>query len=211
MLAKEVTVVGSGQVRGAPDILNADIGIEVVAPDVSGAVSESNDKARQMIDAIVAAGVAPEGRTDKRSVRPAAVRRQWWTVRRRQRDRLPGRPTRYESSSAISTKPLLSWTPASRRAETRHGSATSPSPSTTDSQLLADARHPGLRGREEPCRAVRRSCPVRPLENVVTITEAHDTSGGQTMRAPDASMSDMVLAPGTQQVSFEVTVTWSLG
>lgn len=45
----------------------------------------------------------------------------------------------------------------------------------------------------------------------MTITEAHDTSGGQTMRAPDASMSDMVLAPGTQQVSFEVTVTWSLG
>ncbi len=43
--AKEVTVVGSGQVRGgAPDILNADIGIEVVAPDVSGAVSEANDK-----------------------------------------------------------------------------------------------------------------------------------------------------------------------
>ena len=69
--AKEVTVVGSGQVRGAPDILNADIGIEVVAPDVSGAVSEANDKARQMIDAIVAAGVAPEDvQTSDLSVQP---------------------------------------------------------------------------------------------------------------------------------------------
>ena len=35
---KVVTVVGSGEVRGAPDILNADIGIEVSAPDVSAAV-----------------------------------------------------------------------------------------------------------------------------------------------------------------------------
>ncbi|GAA3177741.1 hypothetical protein GCM10020255_069910 [Rhodococcus baikonurensis] len=68
--AKEVTVVGSGQVRGAPDILNADIGIEVVAPDVSGAVSESNDKARQMIDAIVAAGVAP--RTYRQAICPSS-------------------------------------------------------------------------------------------------------------------------------------------
>ena len=90
MPPREVTVVGSGQVRGAPDILNADIGIEVVAPDVSGAVSESNDKARQMIDAIVAAGVAPEDvQTSDLSVQPQYDASGGPFVGG-QRDRLPG-------------------------------------------------------------------------------------------------------------------------
>ena len=79
-----------------------------------------------------------------------------------------------------------------------------------DSQLLADAR---TRAFEDAKNRAEQYADLSgtSLENVVTITEAHDTSGGQTMRAPDASMSDMVLAPGTQQVSFEVTVTWALG
>ncbi|NMM92551.1 hypothetical protein B2J88_51435, partial [Rhodococcus sp. SRB_17] len=42
---KEVTVVGTGEVRGAPDILTAVIGVELVEPDVGGAVSQSNEKA----------------------------------------------------------------------------------------------------------------------------------------------------------------------
>uniref|UniRef100_UPI0038B2D1ED SIMPL domain-containing protein n=2 Tax=Bacillati TaxID=1783272 RepID=UPI0038B2D1ED len=67
-----------------------------------------------------------------------------------------------------------------------------------DSQLLADAR---TRAFEDAKNRAEQYADLSgtSLENVVTITEAHDTSGGQTMRAPDASMSDMVLAPGTQQ------------
>lgn len=33
-----VTVVGAGQVRGAPDTLNADLGVEVSADNVSAAI-----------------------------------------------------------------------------------------------------------------------------------------------------------------------------
>lgn len=207
--AKEVTVVGSGQVRGAPDILNADIGIEVVAPDVSGAVSEANDKARQMIDAIVSAGVAPEDvQTSDLSVQPQYDASGGPFV--------GGNVTGYRATNSVrivvrdldKASSVLDAGIAAGGNAARLGNVAFAI--DDDSQLLADAR---TRAFEDAKNRAEQYADLSgtSLENVVTITEAHDTSGGQTMRAPDASMSDMVLAPGTQQVSFEVTVTWALG
>ncbi len=151
-------------------------------------------------------GVAPRGRADKRSVRPAAVRRQRRTVRRRQRDRLPGdqlgtnrRPRSRQGLFCLDAG-IAAGGNAARLGNVAFAI-------DDDSQLLADAR---TRAFEDAKNRAEQYADLSgtSLENVVTITEAHDTSGGQTMRAPDASMSDMVLAPGTQQVSFEVTVTW---
>ncbi|MDT0407194.1 SIMPL domain-containing protein, partial [Streptomyces edwardsiae] len=39
--ARQVTVVGSGQVQGVPDTLTADVAMEFTAPDVSGALNQS--------------------------------------------------------------------------------------------------------------------------------------------------------------------------
>lgn len=206
--AKEVTVVGSGQVRGAPDILNADIGIEVVAPDVSGAVSESNDKARQMIDAIVSAGVAPEDvQTSDLSVQPqydgsggpfggATVTgyRATNSVRVVVRD--------LGKASAVLDAGIAAGGDAARLNTVAFDI-------DDDSALLADAR---TRAFEDAQNRAEQYADLSgmSLSNVITITEAPGTTGDQTMRAPGGAMLDMAIAPGTQQVSFEVTVTWAL-
>src|SRR6266568_1718515 len=66
-----VTVIGSGQVQGAPDTLNSDLGVEVIAPDVSTAISTANTQAKAVIDAMVAAGARREDiRTTDVSVQP---------------------------------------------------------------------------------------------------------------------------------------------
>lgn len=69
--SRDVTVVGKGEVKGAPDVLRADVGVSVTAPDVSGAMSKANDKARAVIDAVTGAGVAKEDvQTSELSVNP---------------------------------------------------------------------------------------------------------------------------------------------
>lgn len=203
---KEVTVVGTGEVRGAPDILTAGIGVEVVAPDVSGAVSQSNEKARAMIDAMVAAGVATEDvQTSDLSIQP----------------QYNGNP--YDGGSVTGYRATNSVRIIVRDLDTASGVLdagiaaggnaarlnTVAFDIDDDSVLLADARARAFA--DAKTRAEQYAdLSGTSLSNVVTITEAPGTTGGPTMRAPDASMSDMVIAPGTQQVSFEVTVTWAL-
>ncbi|MDI9917131.1 SIMPL domain-containing protein [Rhodococcus sp. IEGM 1379] len=204
---KEVTVVGTGEVRGAPDILTAGIGVEVVAPDVSGAVSQSNEKARAMIDAMVAAGVAAEDvQTSDLSVQP-------------QYDGNPyggGNVTGYRATNSVRiiVRQLDKASGVLDAGIAAGGNAarlnTVAFDIDDDSKLLADARTRAFQ--DAKTRAEQYAdLSGTSLSNVVTITEAHNTTGNQDMmRSPSASMSDMMIAPGTQQVSFEVTVTWSL-
>ncbi|NMM84191.1 hypothetical protein B2J88_07425 [Rhodococcus sp. SRB_17] len=205
---KEVTVVGTGEVRGAPDILTAGIGVEVVAPDVTGAVSQSNEKARAMIDAMVAAGVATEDvQTSDLSVQP-------------QYDGNPyggGTVTGYRATNSVRiiVRDLDKASGVLDAGIAAGGNAarlnTVAFDIDDDSKLLADAR---TRAFEDAKTRAEQYADLSgtSLSNVVTITEAHNTTGNQNMdmsgmRSPS---NDMVIAPGTQQVSFEVTVTWSL-
>ena len=55
--ARQVTVVGSGEVQGVPDTLTADVGIEVVAPDVTAAMNQANERQQAVIDALSARGI----------------------------------------------------------------------------------------------------------------------------------------------------------
>lgn len=54
---RQVTVVGSGQVQGAPDTVTADVGIEVVAPDATAAMNQTSERQRSVIDALTAGGI----------------------------------------------------------------------------------------------------------------------------------------------------------
>ena len=49
--ARQVTVVGTGEVQGTPDTVTADVGIEVVAPDVTTAMNQTNQRQQAVIDA----------------------------------------------------------------------------------------------------------------------------------------------------------------
>lgn len=204
---KEVTVVGTGEVRGTPDIMTAGIGVEVVAPDVTGAVSQSNEKARAMIDAMVTAGVAAEDvQTSDLSVQP-------------QYDGNPyggGTVTGYRATNSvrITVRDLDTASGVLDAGIAAGGNAarlnTVAFDIDDDSTLLADAR---TRAFEDAKTRAEQYADLSgtALSNVVTITEAHNTTGNQDMmRSPGGSMADMVIAPGTQQLSFEVTVTWAL-
>ncbi|MGV9667917.1 SIMPL domain-containing protein [Nocardia niigatensis] len=69
---RTVTVTGTGKVQGTPDVLNADLGTEVSATDVSAAVNQANDKAKAITDAMVAAGAKREDvKTSDLSVQPS--------------------------------------------------------------------------------------------------------------------------------------------
>ena len=54
---RQVTVVGAGQVQGAPDTLTVNASIEFVAPDVSGAMNQTSDRQKAVIDALVGFGI----------------------------------------------------------------------------------------------------------------------------------------------------------
>src|SRR5690348_10808185 len=54
---RQVTVVGAGEVQGAPDTLNVNASIEFVAADVSGAMNQTSERQRAVIDALVGAGI----------------------------------------------------------------------------------------------------------------------------------------------------------
>ena len=54
---RQVTVVGAGEVQGTPDTLTVNASIEFVAPDVTGAMNQTSDRQKAVIDALVGSGI----------------------------------------------------------------------------------------------------------------------------------------------------------
>ena len=54
---RQVTVVGAGEVQGTPDTLTVNASIEFVAPDVTGAMNQTSERQRAVIDALVGSGI----------------------------------------------------------------------------------------------------------------------------------------------------------
>ena len=54
---RQVTVVGSGEVKGVPDTLTADVSIEAVAPDVTTAMNQTNDRQKAVLAALSGGGI----------------------------------------------------------------------------------------------------------------------------------------------------------
>ena len=54
---RQVTVVGAGEVQGTPDTLTVNASIEFIAPDVTGAMNQTSDRQKAVIDALVGSGI----------------------------------------------------------------------------------------------------------------------------------------------------------
>ena len=54
---RQVTVVGSGEVQGTPDTLTVNASIEIIAPDAAGAMNQTSERQRAVIDALVGSGI----------------------------------------------------------------------------------------------------------------------------------------------------------
>ena len=82
---RQVTVVGAGQVQGTPDTLTVNASMEFLAPDVTGAMNQTNERQQAVINALVAAGIDAQGHRHHPGRPAAAVRH-----RRHHDRRVPG-------------------------------------------------------------------------------------------------------------------------
>ncbi|MFF3221942.1 SIMPL domain-containing protein [Nocardia suismassiliense] len=205
---RHVTVVGSGQVRGAPDILNADLGVEVTAENVSAAIARANDKAKAMTDAVVGAGATREDvRTTDVSIQPQ------YSGGPNGGDTVIG--YRATNSVRVVVRDLTKASGVLDSAIKAGGNETrlrSVSFAIDDnSQLLADARARAFADAKARAEQYAVLAGVQ-LTEVDTITEAssHDDDSANKMSAQDAAPQSVPLEPGTQTVTFTVKVTWGL-
>ncbi|WP_280355416.1 SIMPL domain-containing protein [Nocardia otitidiscaviarum] len=200
---RDVSVVGTGQVRGAPDVLNADLGAQVKAGDVSAAVDGVNAKAKAMTDAMVEAGVAREDiQTSELSVQPEYSSE--------------GRViTGYRATNSVHVvvRDLDKASAVLDAAVKAGGNDTRISNVSFDlsdnTQLLEDARARAFADAKSRAQQYADLAGLK-LGDVETITE--NSSGNYPpgpMRA-DAATPEFSLEPGQQTVTFTVNVTWNL-
>jgi len=199
--ARQVTVIGSGEVQGVPDTLTADVGIEVVAPDVTAAMNQSSDRQRAVIDALTARGIAAEDiSTTTVSLQPqygdkSAI-------------------TGYQAGNSIrvTIRELDAASSTLSTIVTAGGNATrinSVSYSIEDdSKLLSDARARAFNDAKNRAQQYAELSGLT-LGRVISISEAPGgapppVAGGQGVAA------DVPLQPGQQTVSFSVTAVWEL-
>lgn len=200
--ARQVTVVGSGQVQGVPDTLTADVAMEFTAPDVSGALNQSSQRQQAVIDAVVGSGVdLKDISTTQVSVQPQF-----------NDNTISG----YRASNAIKVK-IRDTAKASQTLAliaSTGGDATRINSVDysieDDSDLVRDAR---ARAFDDAKNRAEQYAGLSGLDlgKVISISEQ---SGGSTPPTPTpmprAAMEAVPLAPGQQTVAFSVTVVWEL-
>jgi uncharacterized protein YggE len=199
---RQVTVVGSGQVQGAPDTLTADVGIEFTATDVTAATNQSNQRQQAVIDAVDNAGV------DRKDISTIGL-----TVQP-QYDGTAGAITGYRAENTIEIKirKLDSASHVLAVVVSTGGDATRISSVRysieDDSQLVKDARARAFQDAENRAEQYARLSQLQ-LGQVISISEAPSAvPPTATQRAPMAM--DIPLEPGRQTVSFSVIVVWEL-
>ncbi|WP_330250795.1 SIMPL domain-containing protein [Nocardia sp. NBC_00565] len=198
---REVTVVGTGQVRGVPDTLKADLGVEVNADNVSTAIAGANEKAKAMTDAMVAAGLAREDvQTTDVSIQPQYS------------------PDGHVISGYQATNTVhivirdLTKSSAILDAGTKAGGNSTRMRGVSfaiddDSKLLADARSRAFADAKSRADQYAVLAGMK-LADVITINEASSRDDS----TPKVGAADSFqLEPGTQTVTFTVKVTWGLG
>jgi len=201
---REVTVVGSGHVQGVPDTLTADVGIEFVAPDVTSAMNQTNERMQTVIDALAARGVdSKDISTTQVSLQPqygdnSAI-------------------TGYRASNKIQVK-IREIHAASQVLAAIAGSGADAARINSvsysiddDSKLVKDARTRAFQDAEDRAQQYAQLSGLS-LGKVISISEAP----GATPPPPPVPMSrgemvtEVPLQPGEQTVSFSVTAVWEL-
>jgi uncharacterized protein YggE len=202
---RQVTVVGAGQVQGVPDTLTADVGIEFTAPDVTTAMSQTNDRQQAVINALTGAGV------DRKDISTTEVSLQ------PEHDSSADIISGYRANNSIRVKihPTDSASHVLAVIVGTGGDATrinSVSYSIADdSQLVKDARTRAFQDAKNRADQYAQLSGLK-LGKIISISEA---SGGTSTMPPAPPRSGGIaeavpLEPGQQTVSFSVTAVWQL-
>lgn len=202
---RQVTVVGAGKVQGTPDILNVNVSMEAVAPDVSGALNQSSERQQAVIKALVDAGV------DRKDISTSQVSLQPQYVQ--DGNAISG----YRASNSIDVKiRKLDWASQGLALIASTGGDATRINSVSfaiedDSQLIRDARTRAFEDAKSRAEQYAQLSGLT-LGPVISISEAAGSAGPpMPMQMPRAAaMEDVPLEPGQQTVGFSVTVVWEL-
>jgi uncharacterized protein len=204
---RQVTVLGSGEVQGAPDTLNVNASIEFIAPDVTGAMNQTSDRQQAVINALVDAGVERKDiNTSEVSLQPqfsGASENPQAIVGYRASNSIDIKIRQLDAASQALALIVSSGGNATRINSVNYSIE-------DDSQLVRDARGRAFNDAKERAEQYAQLS-GQDLGNVMSISEAP----GSTPPTPVPStrgdeMAAVPLAPGQQTVGFSVTVVWEL-
>lgn len=202
---RQVTVVGSGEVQGRPDTLNAQVSIEATAPDVTAAMNQTSDRMQAVVNALVNSGI------DRNDIATTNVTLQ---------PQYGGGDTpsiiAYQASNSISVK-IRNLNSASQTLGligTTGGDNTRINSVSyaidDDSQLVKDARTRAFDDAKDRAEQYAQLAGLT-LGDVISISEsAGTTPPAPPTPMPRAAMEAVPLEPGQQTVAFSVTVIWEL-
>ena len=202
-----VTVVGAGEVQGTPDTLTVNASMEFVAPDVSGALNQSSDRQKAVMNALVGSGIDRKDiSTTQVSLQPQFAGGDSTTI------------IGYRASDSIDAKvrKLDTASQALALIASTGGDATRINSVNLsiedDSQLVKDARARAFNDAKDRANQYAQLSGLD-LGKVMSITE----SGGATPPPPPmpysrggAEMAAVPVEPGQQTVGFSVTVIFEL-
>lgn len=204
--ARQVTVVGTGEVQGIPDTLTADVGVQVTAPDVTAAMNQTAERQRAVIDALTARGIdAKDISTTSVSLQPQYAENSAVTGYRADNSI---RVTLRELDGASAT--LATVVAAGGNATRINGVSYS---IADDSALVRDARARAFADAESRARQYAELAGLA-LGKVISISEtaaAIPTPSPVPMPREAPMAADVPLSPGQQTVGFTVTAVWELG
>ena len=200
---RQVTVVGSGHVQGVPDTLTADAAIEVVAPDVTAAMNQTNQRQQAVIDALTGGGI------DAADISTTGV-----TLQPQYGDNSAITGYRAGNSIEVKIRKLDNASGALAAIVNAGGNSTRINSVTysieDDSKLVSDAR---ARAFEDAKGRAQQYATLAGLSlgKVISISEAPGGGPPPPMPMPRGAMADAVpLQPGQQTVGFSVTAVWEL-
>ena len=200
--ARQVTVVGSGEVQGTPDTVTADVGIEVVAPDVAQAMSRTSERQKAVIDALTAEGIDPA------DIRTTAV-----DVGPQYGENSVVTGYRAGNSINVTIRALDTAPRALSSIITAGGDATRLNAVNftidDDSKLVTEARARAFEDAKARAGQYAQLSGMS-LGRVISISEAPGNGPPPPAPAPKAMAADVPLQPGQQTVSFSVTAVWEL-
>ena len=201
---RQVTVVGTGQVQGAPDTLTADVAIEATAPDVTTAMNQSSNRARAVIDAL-----ANTAKVDRKDISTSSVSLEPQTG--------PDSSTitgyRARNSITVKIRDLGSASQTLALIVSTGGNAARINSVDfsieNDSQLVKGARAQAFDDAKARAEQYAQLSGLE-LGDVISISESGGTTSPPAPPMPRAGVESVPLEPGRQTVSFSVTVVWEL-
>ena len=202
---RQVTVVGSGEVKGVPDTLTADVSIEATAPDVTSAMNQTNDRQKAVLAALKASGI------DTKDISTTGV-----SLQPQYGDNSAITGYRASNSIQVKIRKLDSASQVLAGIVNAGGDATrlnSVSYSIEDdSKLVSDARARAFNDAKDRAQQYAQLSGLS-LGKIISISEA--PTGGPPPPPPvpmprGAMATEVPLQPGEQTVGFSVTAVWEL-